>query len=108
MANLAAMKKAAHITRDEQGRPVVQIPLQLWEDLLEQLEPTLRTDESASTQADAASLGTLAALAASALRLGLDSGHVDTSERSREILNTEFADYITRKMRKQDRNGDTD
>lgn len=43
--------------------------------------------------------GSLADLAQSALELGLESEQsVDTAERSREILNTEYADYIKKRM----------
>ncbi len=43
--------------------------------------------------------GTPAALAASARRAGLRSDKVvDTSERTKEILNAEYADYLKRRM----------
>ena len=43
--------------------------------------------------------GTLAALAQNAREAGLASSKtVDTAERSREILNQEFADYIKNRM----------
>jgi len=46
--------------------------------------------------------GTPAALAASARRAGLRSPQpVDTSERTKEILNSEYADYLKRRMDEQ-------
>lgn len=46
--------------------------------------------------------GTFAALAASARRAGLASENpVDTSERTREIMKTEFADHISRHTNEQ-------
>jgi len=47
--------------------------------------------------------GTFAALlkAAQEARIGVDSEPTDTSEKSREILNTEYADYLKRRMDEQ-------
>jgi alpha-L-arabinofuranosidase len=36
MVNLEDIEQAAQITRDERGKPVVQIPLDLWQKWLEQ------------------------------------------------------------------------
>ena len=36
MVDLADLKKAARVAKDEQGKPVIQIPLQLWEEWLAQ------------------------------------------------------------------------
>ena len=42
--------------------------------------------------------GSLAAMAQNAREAGLASAHpVDTAERSRDILNTEYADYLRRR-----------
>ncbi len=109
MTDLKSIAQAAHVTQDEQGKPVVQIPLALWEELLEQLEPLVTPQKTSDeVESDEAPPGTLAALAVSALKLGLSSESVDTAERSREILKAEFADYITRKMRGQNDNDDPD
>lgn len=43
-------------------------------------------------------LGTLARLAYEARKVGFESGETDTSERSWEILEKEFADYLLRRM----------
>lgn len=46
--------------------------------------------------------GTFAALAEAARRANISSSEpVDTSERSREILNTEYADYLKRRLDEQ-------
>jgi hypothetical protein len=36
MVDLAELKKAARVGKDEQGKPVIQIPLELWEEWLAQ------------------------------------------------------------------------
>lgn len=64
--------------------------------LLEHYTPLRTSDE------DEIIPGTLAELARAAQRANLRSGISDTSERSREILNTEFADYLLQRMQEQD------
>ena len=39
MADLEAIKQAARIVYDEQGTPVVQLPLEQWDELWAELEP---------------------------------------------------------------------
>jgi len=76
----------------------------LREDLLQKLndlvEELLRryTTESPGEQADEYPEGSLAALARNALEADIHTGTTDTAERSREILNTEFADYLKERM----------
>lgn len=51
--------------------------------------------------------GTFAALAHSAREANIRTEYpVDTSERSREILNTEYADYLKRRMDEQPKDTD--
>jgi hypothetical protein len=38
LIDLAAVKNAARVVADEQGQPVVQLPLQIWEEVLSQLD----------------------------------------------------------------------
>lgn len=81
-----------------ESRPVEAV----LESLLEHYEPTAPIVE------DEPQPGTFAALAAAARRANLSSPEpVDTSERSREILNTEYADYLKRRMDEQ-QSSDTD
>ncbi len=40
MVNLEELEQAAQITRDERGKPVVQIPLDLWQEWLERSKKT--------------------------------------------------------------------
>jgi|GEM_PF-768441 len=61
-----------------------------------------RANIGVDTERSEAPRGTLAALAQSALEAGLRSGITDTSERSREILNTEYADYLKKRMQDSD------
>lgn len=65
------------------------------ESLLEDYEPSTSEDEPQP--------GTFAALlkAAQEARIGVDSEPTNTSEKSREILNTEYADYLKRRMDEQ-------
>jgi hypothetical protein len=39
MTDLSELKQAARITRDERGEPVVQIPLDRWNEFLSEQEP---------------------------------------------------------------------
>ena len=39
MADITSIKSAARIVYDESGKPVVQIPLSLWQEWLAHLEP---------------------------------------------------------------------
>ncbi len=64
---------------------------------LESMMDQFSVDEDG--QADEPALGTLGALAKAAERANLHSDPtIDTAEHSREILNTEFADYLKRRM----------
>jgi hypothetical protein len=51
-------------------------------------------------------LGTLASLAAAGRRMSLRSGENDVSERSREILNTEYAEYLLNRMNRPSEDGE--
>ena len=50
--------------------------------------------------------GTLAALIKAADEANLRSGYTDTSERSREILNTEYPKYLSEKYGQDKKHGD--
>lgn len=53
--------------------------------------------------------GSLAALAQAAIRANIRSGHpVDTSSRVNEIMRTEFADYVRRKMDRDEQGDEND
>lgn len=66
------------------------------ESLIEQYPLIVPDTEEADS--DVPPLGTLARLAYEARKVGFESGETDTSERSREILEKEFADYLLRRM----------
>lgn len=51
--------------------------------------------------------GSLAALAAAAQRFGFESSEPDIATRSREILDTEFAEHLLRYLRDQDASTDS-
>ncbi len=80
-----------------------QSPADLLGDLLTEVE-----DHTSEVPGTVAAPGTLDALIEVAERTDLGSTDaVDTSIRSREILHTEFADYLKRRM-EQDDNASTD
>lgn len=71
------------------------LPVEVFlESLLEQVDPPEKSEASGGE----APPGTLAALAAAALRADLHLGVQDVSARSREILNNEWGDYLARRM----------
>jgi hypothetical protein len=59
-------------------------------EVVEQMVTKNTTEETASTNSDA--------LVASALRANIHTGEIDVAERSREILNTEYATYLKQRM----------
>ncbi len=65
------------------------------ESLIEQY-PVPIEDEPTPDEGDVPPLGTLARLAYEARKVGFMSGETDMSERSREILEQEFFEYLTR------------
>lgn len=60
--------------------------------------PRLKSDEGAVEVIP----GSLAELAAAAEKMNFHSGEPDIAERSREILETEFTDYLLRRIRGSD------
>ena len=83
------LQKLEEIAKNEKRTPV-----EVLETLLH--EHSMRV--GAPSQIDTPPIGTLARLAYEAGKLGFHSGQTDTAERSREILQDEFADYLIRKM----------
>ena len=45
MVDINALKQAARIVKDENGEPVVQITLELWEDIMNSLQPDMPQHE---------------------------------------------------------------
>jgi hypothetical protein len=76
---------------ERENRPVEEV-------LAEALRQYASPSDEASPDEIAPPPGTLARFAYEARKAGFRSGVSDTSERSREILETEFGDYLTRKM----------
>jgi hypothetical protein len=105
MTDLELIKHAAQVTTDANGNPVVQIPLDLWESYLEQVEPETVTDEpDEEFDPDNPPPGSLALLAKLAREANIRTGERDTSSRSREILENEYADYLLKRVKQG--NGD--
>lgn len=101
--DLTAIKQAVQVVTDENGKSIVQLPLDLWEDLLEQIEPETHTDEPEEDfDPDNPPPGSLALLAKLAREANISTGETDISSRSREILENEYADYLLNRMRGSD------
>jgi predicted transcriptional regulator len=92
---------------------MVSLMIQISDDLLERLKD-IAQNEQKSVEELAASLieqqitpeydesrDPLLMIARAAEEAGLSSGQDDIAERSREILNTEFPDYLMRRLREQ-------
>lgn len=105
--DLKAIKQAAQVVTDEHGKSIVQLPLDLWQDLLEQIEPEIDTDKpDTEFDPDNPLPGSLALLAKLALEADISTGETNTSSRSREILYNEYADYLLKRMKQgNDNNG---
>lgn len=80
---------------------------QIIEELLSNYQsPITETHQPSKTiNPDNPLLGTLAALAAAGRRMNFQSGENDVSERSREILNTEYAEYLLSRMNRPNEDG---
>jgi hypothetical protein len=74
------------------------------EELIETLLGQLEEDEA--DQPLQAPPGTLAALAESARRANIRTGETDVAERSREILEQEWGEHLTRWMTEEERDTD--
>ncbi len=70
---------------------------------VEDVLDSLLANYPSESEAQETPKGTFAALnwAAEQAGIGLDAEPTDTSERSREILETEYADYLKRRMHEQ-------
>ena len=65
------------------------------------LERHLKAHPEKSTYASVPS-GTLAALAQKALEANINTGETDVSRRSREILETEYGDYLAKRLNRSE------
>ncbi len=98
--DLTAIKQAAQVIIDEHGKSIVQLPLDLWEELLEQIEPeTITGEPDTAFDPDNPPPGSLALLAKLAREANISTGETDVSSRSREIFENEYADYLLNRMR---------
>ena len=50
--------------------------------------------------------GTLSALAQKALEANINTGETDVSKRSREILETEYGDYLAKRLNRSEHDGE--
>jgi hypothetical protein len=101
MTNLDRIKQAVQITTDQEGKPIVQIPLGLWEEILTQIEPQqTEVDIESAFSVENPPPGSLALLAKLAREADIVTGETDVSKRSREILDTEYVDYLAQRMKR--------